>query len=70
MYKHCSTNAHIDIMQIFAMYFILSGVSGCLPPRLIEEVAHNRTVNIQGGPGHNVTMDRMNEFLNNEFKGE
>jgi len=39
-----------------------------MEPRLIE-VIHNRTVNLKGGLGHNVAMDRVCEFLNAEFKG-
>ena len=52
------------------MNFSFQECQAAYPPRLVAEVTHNRTVNIQGGPGHNVAMDRMNEFLNNEFKGE
>ena len=48
---------------------MFSGVSGWLPPRLVEEITHNRTVNLKGGPGHNIAMDRVCEFLNNDFKG-
>jgi len=46
------------------------GVSGWMEPRLIEEVIHNRTVNLKGGLGHNIAMDRVCEFLNAEFKGK
>ena len=31
---------------------------------------HNRTVNLKGGLGRNVAMDRVCEFLNAEFKGK
>jgi len=37
---------------------------------MIEEVIHNRTVNLKGGAGHNIAMDRVCEFLNAEFKGK
>ena len=46
-----------------------SGLSGWLPPRLAEEILHNRTVNLKGGKGKNIAMDRVCEFLNMEFKG-
>jgi len=36
---------------------------------VISDVVHNRTVNIQGGLGHNISMDRVCEFYNAEFKG-
>ena len=34
-----------------------------------EEVMHNRTINLQGEKGRNLPMDRVNEFLNCDFKG-
>ena len=51
------------------LFFSLKGISGFYTPRIIEEVEHNRTVNIHGGEGKNVPMDRVCEFLNAEFKG-
>ncbi|XP_048736103.2 uncharacterized protein LOC125651518 [Ostrea edulis] len=47
---------------------LLGGVSGCLPPRLRNEVIWNSTANLTGKPGHNIALDLVNEFLNNEFK--
>ena len=38
--------------------------------RLIHDLIWNRTGNVNGGPGQNVALDLVNEFLNNEFKGE
>lgn len=29
----------------------------------------NSTANLLGKPGHNIALDLVNEFLNNEFKG-
>ena len=51
------------------MQFVNAGVADWLSPRLIEDIVHNRTVNLRGGPGKNVAMDRVCEFLNSEFKG-
>ena len=45
------------------------GISGWWEAPLIDEVIHNRTVNLKGGLGHNIPMDRICEFLNAEFKG-
>jgi len=45
------------------------GVSGWWSPTMIEEALHNRTVNLIGGLGHNIAIDRVCEFLNAEFKG-
>ncbi len=53
----------------FVFYTLFTGVNGFLSPRLIHEVTHNRCVNIHGGKGRNVAMDRVNEFVNAEFKG-
>jgi hypothetical protein len=44
-------------------------MSGWLPPCLRHEILHNRTVNLKGGKGKNLAMDRVNEFLNAEVKG-
>ena len=48
---------------------IVSGVNGWLPARVAQEMIHNRTANIKGGLGNNIALDQVNEFLNNEFKG-
>ena len=45
------------------------GISGWWEASLIDEAIHNRTVNLRGGLGHNIAMDRVCEFLNAEFKG-
>lgn len=52
------------------LLFCTPGVSGWQEPRLINEIVHNRTVNLKGGLGHNIAMDRVVEFLNAEFKGQ
>jgi hypothetical protein len=36
---------------------------------IAEDITWNRTVNTQGGSGHNVSMDRYNEFINADLKG-
>jgi len=46
-----------------------TGVAGCWAPHVIHDVVHNRTVNIRGGLGHNIEMDRYCEQLNCSFKG-
>ena len=53
----------------FSFYFVLTGLAGWLPSRLRKDLTWNRTVNLTGGPGRNLAMDLVNEFLNNEFKG-
>lgn len=53
---------------IYLMFICLKGVSGCLPPRLRNELIWNGTANLVGKPGHNIALDLVNEFLNNEFK--
>ena len=35
---------------------------------LAERITWNRTVNIQGGLGHNISTDLYNEHLNLDFK--
>ena len=48
---------------------LYSEISGWWPPRVAQEVVHNRTINLQGSKGHNIAMDRVCEFLNADFKG-
>jgi len=52
------------------MWFVVqSGISGWYESSIIHDVINNRTVNLRGGLGHNIAMDRVCEFLNAEFKG-
>jgi len=48
---------------------VCTGISGWWSSTLAEETVHNRTVNLRGGLGHNIAMDRECEFMNAEFKG-
>ena len=47
-----------------------AGVSGFLPERLREDMTWNRVANIHGIQGKNIGLDLLNEFINNEFKGQ
>ena len=47
-----------------------AGINGWLNPRLAKEILHNRTVNLRGGLGRNIAMERVCEFLNDDFKGK
>ncbi|KAK3107416.1 hypothetical protein FSP39_014037, partial [Pinctada imbricata] len=47
---------------------LLSDMNGLLPERLAQEIKWNSTANLSGLPGHNIALDLVNEFLNNEFK--
>ena len=49
---------------------IVVGVNGFYPPRIQEEITWNRVTNLKGGAGHNLELDLVNEFMNNEFKGK
>ncbi|XP_035687479.1 uncharacterized protein LOC118423433 [Branchiostoma floridae] len=54
-------------------YFIighqmLTGIGGFLPERLRHDLTWNRVANLKGGPGSNIGLDLVNEFLNNDFK--
>jgi len=46
-----------------------AGIAGWWEDGVIHDAVHNRTVNLKGGRGHNLAMDRVCEFLNAEFKG-
>ena len=53
------------IVRLTIIYFSLTidnlfpGINGWLPPRLAMEIVHNRTVNLHGGFGMNISMDLM-----------
>lgn len=63
---------YLSAMKLFInlMFICLKCVSGCLhvPPRLRNELIWNSTANLVGKPGHNIALDLVNEFLNNEYK--
>jgi len=48
---------------------VWTGISGWFDASVTHDVVHNRTINLHGGLGHNIAMDRICEFLNAEFKG-
>ena len=48
------------IAQIFAL----------LTPRMAARVLHNRTVNVHGGVGNNISLDLFLEFLNKDVKAD
>ena len=48
---------------------LLPAMNGGVSERLREQIVWNRTVN-HGGPGNNISMDLMIEFLNKAFKGK
>nr|XP_002736791.1 PREDICTED: uncharacterized protein LOC100378528 [Saccoglossus kowalevskii] len=47
---------------------LLAGINGWMTQRISHELKYNRTANLTGGAGHNIPLDLVNEFLNNEFK--
>jgi len=51
------------------MYNVHVGISGWWEAPLIDDVIHNRTVNLKGGLGHNIPMDQVCKLFNTEFKG-
>ena len=46
-----------------------SGIGGNWKNQYKKEITWNRFINTHGGEGKNVPMDRYNEFLNADFKG-
>jgi hypothetical protein len=51
------------------LIFIYIGCNGIWQHQIAEEIIWNRTINVKGGHGRNVSMDRYNEFINADFKG-
>jgi len=62
-------NSACGVKRSERWYVLSTGVSGWYKPEVIHDIVHNRTVNLRGGLGHNIAMDRVCEFLNAEFKG-
>jgi len=50
--------------------FVKTGISGWWSPKMVHDVIMNRTINLKGGLGKNIAMDRVCEFMNAEFKGK
>jgi len=48
----------------------IAQVFGLLTPRMAARMVHNRTVNIHGGIGHNVSLDLFLELLNKDVKAD
>ena len=46
-----------------------TGMQGWMPPRIAHDLMWNRTVNVQGGRGNCIPLDRCNEHFNNSSKG-
>ncbi|KAI8493895.1 hypothetical protein Bbelb_282420 [Branchiostoma belcheri] len=63
-----SSSPTIVLTDSIIKYF--SGIGGFLPARLRHDLIWNRTGNIKGCPGRDVGLDLINEFLNNDFKGD
>ncbi len=49
--------------------YLFVDTGGAQPERVIQELTWERVANLQGMPGHNIALDLLNEFLNNDFKG-
>ena len=49
---------------------MIVGLAGYWEESFAEELASNRTVNVRGGEGNNIPLDRYNEFVNCAFKCE
>lgn len=64
-----NTNSACGVKRSERWYVLSTGISGWYKPEVIHDIVHNRTVNLRGGLGHNIAMDRVCEFLNAEFKG-
>ncbi|XP_006824574.1 uncharacterized protein LOC102801699 [Saccoglossus kowalevskii] len=47
---------------------LISCASGFVTKRVAADMIWNSTANMVGGKGHNLALDLINEFLNNEFK--
>ena len=45
-------------------------IAGCQPHRMHQTIIFNMTVNLRGGPGNNLEMDLVNEFMNRDFIGK
>jgi hypothetical protein len=70
-YIHWNFVKYVKIYSLsFQLLQYISGVNGWLPERLRNEMMWNSTANLVGKPGHNIALDLVNEFLNNEFKGK
>ena len=61
---HFSTNRHPKY-SLLSFRFIAQ-VNAHLTPRMAARVIHNRTVNVHGDEGHNISVDLSLEFLSKD----
>ena len=52
-----------------ALHAFYVGAGGFHGERMKNEVTWNRVANLKGKPGANLGLDLVNQFLNNDFKG-
>ncbi|XP_003729577.2 uncharacterized protein LOC586013 isoform X1 [Strongylocentrotus purpuratus] len=49
-------------------FHLLTDMNGGVPERVAHQLKWNRTVNVRGGRGHNISMDLAMDHLKEEFK--
>ena len=54
---------------IVVVHFNSTATLGCLSPRIVLEMTHNRTANSCGTVAHNVALDMKCEHCNRDFQG-
>ena len=62
-YANFNRNNYRKIVHMMLAFF-----SGLVSKRAAETMTWNRTINIHGGAGRNIPMDRYNEFINADIK--
>ena len=65
-FVYFSINRHHNYRLL--SFRLIAQVYALLTPRMAARVIHNRTVNVHGGDGHNISLDIFLEFLNKEVK--
>ena len=56
--------------QKFLLWLHVTEAAGFTSKRFAHQVTHNRTVNLSGGAGHNLSTDTFMDIMNQEFRGE
>ena len=55
---------------ITPLLLTFTDAAGFTSKRFAHQITHNRTVNLSGKPGHNLSTDTFMDIMNHEFRGE
>lgn len=58
------------VWVIGSLIVFIAVTAGCASESLVHQLTWERVANLRGGKGRNVGLDLINEFVNNDYKGQ